>query len=90
MVDILGQSLNSDEGGDPSCMGCGYLIEEGNVVAFGTGIWHVHCFRCAKCHNLVEHDSNLLLLSDGNPICERCSYSCNVCKKPILDEAIMT
>nr|CAG8576089.1 3547_t:CDS:2 [Entrophospora candida] len=90
MVDILGQSLNSDEGGDPSCMGCGYLIEEGNVVAFGAGIWHVHCFRCAKCHNLVEHDSNLLLLSDGNPICERCSYSCNVCKKPILDEAIMT
>jgi hypothetical protein len=47
-------------------------------------------FQCAKCHNLVEHDSNLLLLSDGNPICENCSYNCHVCKKPILNEAIMT
>lgn len=44
MVDILGQSLNSEEGGDPCCMGCGYPIEEGNVVAFGEGIWHVHWY----------------------------------------------
>ena len=35
-------------------------------------------------------DTNLLLLSDGSPICANCSYSCNVCKQPILDEAIMT
>ncbi|KAJ3518786.1 hypothetical protein NMY22_g13507 [Coprinellus aureogranulatus] len=34
-------------------------------------------------------DTNLLLLSDGSPICANCSYSCNVCKQPILDEAIM-
>jgi len=42
MVDVLGYSLDSEESIDPSCMGCGYLIEEGNVVAFGKGIWHVH------------------------------------------------
>ncbi|CAG8569823.1 11978_t:CDS:10 [Diversispora eburnea] len=79
-----------DESTDPYCMGCKTQIEEGNVVSFGDGIWHVHCFRCAKCRELVEHDSNLLLLSDGNPICENCSYDCHVCKKPIIDEAIMT
>ncbi|KAF9954454.1 hypothetical protein BGZ72_004591 [Mortierella alpina] len=47
-------------------------------------------FRCAKCKNRVECDSNLLLLSDGSPICEQCSYNCNSCRRPILDEAIMT
>ena len=47
-------------------------------------------FRCAKCKTRVESDSNLLLLSDGSPICEQCSYSCKACHKPILDEAIMT
>ncbi|CAG8593943.1 9284_t:CDS:10 [Dentiscutata erythropus] len=75
---------------DTCCVGCQHLIEEGNVIAFGEGIWHVECFRCAKCLNQIEHDSNILLLSDGNPICQNCSYNCNVCKKPILDEAIMT
>ncbi len=52
--------------------------------------FHVDCFRCAKCGNQVTADTNLLLLSDGSPICANCSYSCNVCKQPILDEAIMT
>ncbi|GBC03839.1 hypothetical protein RclHR1_05350013 [Rhizophagus clarus] len=90
MVDNISLNYDNDDTIDPYCMGCNRLIEEGNVVAFGEGIWHVQCFQCAKCHNLVEHDSNLLLLSDGNPICENCSYNCNVCKKPILNEAIMT
>ncbi|KAF9937846.1 hypothetical protein BGZ67_000788 [Mortierella alpina] len=75
---------------DPVCLGCHRSIEEGSVVAFGEGLWHVHCFRCAKCQTRVECDSNLLLLSDGSPICEQCSYSCNACWRPILDEAIMT
>ena len=35
-------------------------------------------------------DTNLLLLSDGSPVCANCSYCCNVCGQPILDEAIMT
>lgn len=35
-------------------------------------------------------DTNLLLLSDGSPVCANCSYCCNVCGLPILDEAIMT
>ncbi|OSD06757.1 RhoGAP-domain-containing protein [Trametes coccinea BRFM310] len=52
--------------------------------------FHVDCFKCAKCGNQVTADTNLLLLSDGSPICANCSYSCNVCKQPILDEAIMT
>ena len=52
--------------------------------------FHVDCFKCAKCGNKVTADTNLLLLSDGSPVCADCSYSCNVCGMPILDEAIMT
>lgn len=52
--------------------------------------FHVDCFKCAKCGNKVTADTNLLLLSDGSPVCANCSYNCNVCKQPILDEAIMT
>ena len=52
--------------------------------------FHVGCFKCAKCGNQVTADTNLLLLSDGSPICANCSYSCSVCRLPILDEAIMT
>ncbi|OLL22476.1 putative Rho-type GTPase-activating protein 3 [Neolecta irregularis DAH-3] len=77
-------------GQDPTCNGCGAIIEEGSVVAFGDHIWHVECFRCAKCRTQVDHDSNLLLLSDGNPICENCSYNCRACNKKIDELAIMT
>ncbi|KAH8548383.1 hypothetical protein BGW37DRAFT_431011 [Umbelopsis sp. PMI_123] len=75
---------------DPYCVGCHRLIEEGSVVQFGDGIWHFECFRCAKCHTQVECDSNLLLLFDGSPVCENCSYNCHVCHQTIRDEAIMT
>ncbi|KAG2366313.1 hypothetical protein BDR07DRAFT_1396699 [Suillus spraguei] len=74
------------------CPGCKqYAVNEngGLVVAFGH-FFHVDCFKCAKCHQQVTADTNLLLLSDGSPICANCSYNCNVCHQPILDEAIMT
>ncbi len=47
-------------------------------------------FRCAKCDKQVNHNSNLLLLGDGFPVCEDCSYSCKVCGNRIDDLAIMT
>ncbi|KIK67054.1 hypothetical protein GYMLUDRAFT_238398 [Collybiopsis luxurians FD-317 M1] len=75
------------------CPGCklSVISEEGGlVVAFGQCFFHVNCFKCAKCNDKVTADTNLLLLSDGSPICANCSYACNVCKQPILDEAIMT
>jgi Rho-type GTPase-activating protein 1/2 len=52
--------------------------------------FHIDCFKCAKCRDRVTADTNLLLLSDGQPVCSNCSYSCSVCQQPILDEAIMT
>lgn len=69
-----------------------------------SSLWHVDCFRCAKCHEKVSADTNLLLLSDGSPVCGNCSYQvttnridlnraesqCFVCKKAITEEAIMT
>ncbi|CEP10876.1 hypothetical protein [Parasitella parasitica] len=83
-------NLNGEECEDPHCHGCQKPIEDGSVVQFGEGIWHFECFRCAKCQKLVECYSNLLLLRDGSPICEDCSYSCHACSKTIKDEAIMT
>ena len=88
-----------------SCGGCHEIIDQesgGVVVAFGSSLWHVDCFRCAKCSDRVSADTNLLLLSDGSPICSKCSYSvslgrlsrvnsqCYVCKQAITEEAIMT
>ncbi|KAI8992176.1 hypothetical protein BDF20DRAFT_909846 [Mycotypha africana] len=81
---------DGEEYEDPHCHGCQQPIEDGSVVQFGEGIWHFECFRCAKCRKLVECYSNLLLLRDGSPICEDCSYSCHACSKTIKDEAIMT
>ncbi|KAJ7680241.1 hypothetical protein DFH06DRAFT_408284 [Mycena polygramma] len=78
---------------DRLCPGCkrSAVTEQGGlVVAFGQSFFHVDCFKCAKCADQVTADTNLLLLSDGSPICANCSYSCNVCHNPILDEAIMT
>ncbi|TBU61671.1 RhoGAP-domain-containing protein [Dichomitus squalens] len=78
---------------DRFCPGCKKSVVDENggvVVAFGQSFFHVDCFKCAKCGNQVTADTNLLLLSDGSPICANCSYSCSVCQQPILDEAIMT
>ncbi|KAH7888929.1 RhoGAP-domain-containing protein [Phlebopus sp. FC_14] len=75
------------------CPGCKKsAVNEGGglVVAFGQSFFHVDCFKCAKCYQQVTADTNLLLLSDGSPICADCSYNCNICQQPILDEAIMT
>ncbi|KIJ68054.1 hypothetical protein HYDPIDRAFT_107662 [Hydnomerulius pinastri MD-312] len=74
----------------PGCKKSAVNESGGLVVAFGQSFFHVDCFKCAKCNNQVTADTNLLLLSDGSPICADCSYNCNVCQQPILDEAIMT
>lgn len=83
-------SFTGEEYEDPRCQGCSQPIDDGSVVQFGDGIWHFECFRCSKCNELVECYSNLLLLRDGSPICEQCSYNCHLCHKTIKDEAIMT
>ncbi|KTW27830.1 uncharacterized protein T551_02797 [Pneumocystis jirovecii RU7] len=75
---------------DPCCNGCNLTIEEGSVVAFGGHIWHVGCFRCAKCNRQVSHNSDVLLLFDGSPVCDKCSCNCKVCNKHIDGFAIMT
>ena len=45
--------------------------------------------RVLITYSVSKADTNLLLLSDGSPVCANC-YNCKVCKKPILDEAVMT
>ncbi|KAI9266913.1 hypothetical protein BDA99DRAFT_558939 [Phascolomyces articulosus] len=83
-------SLVDDDGFGPSCSGCNNIIDEGSVIAFGDALFHLDCFTCAKCRRPADCESNLLLLSDGRPVCESCSYNCYVCKQVIRDEAIMT
>jgi Rho-type GTPase-activating protein 1/2 len=60
------------------------------IVLPSQSFFHVDCFKCAKCHDRVTTDTNLLLLSDGQPVYSNCSYNCSVCHQPILDNAIMT
>ncbi|KAI9497459.1 hypothetical protein BDB00DRAFT_868497 [Zychaea mexicana] len=84
-------SLVDDDGAyGPLCSGCNNDIDEGSVIAFGDALFHLDCFTCAKCRRSADCESNLLLLSDGRPVCESCSYNCYVCKQVIRDEAIMT
>ncbi|WRT70298.1 uncharacterized protein IL334_007296 [Kwoniella shivajii] len=88
-----GDSLPNLGDMDAKCGGCHEIIDQesgGVVVAFGSSLWHVDCFKCAKCKNKVSADTNLLLLSDGSPVCGNCSYQCFVCKQAITEEAIMT
>ncbi|KAI8140984.1 hypothetical protein BJV82DRAFT_184579 [Fennellomyces sp. T-0311] len=74
----------------PVCIGCRNNIEEGSVIAFGDALFHLDCFNCAKCALPVDCNSKLLLLADGRPVCENCSYICVACKQAIRDEAVMT
>ncbi|CAO1614360.1 unnamed protein product [Sympodiomycopsis kandeliae] len=88
-------SINANEFMDVLCGGCGLIINEDSadagVIHFATQLWHVDCFRCAKCKQRVSTDrDDILLLSDGHPICGQCNYSCQICNLPILEEAIMT
>ncbi|PIL35845.1 hypothetical protein GSI_01505 [Ganoderma sinense ZZ0214-1] len=64
--------------------------KEGVVITFGQSVFHISCFKCAKCGNQATAGADLLLLSDGAPICADCSYRCGMCMLPILDEAILT
>ena len=52
--------------------------------------WHLPCFRCSTCGNVLDADANLLLLGDGNLICHSCTYSCSACGQKIEDLAILT
>ncbi|KAN0061207.1 Rho-type gtpase-activating protein [Thecaphora frezii] len=94
--DQLVMGFNQDgELEEAYCGGCHRLIGEDSVeegvIQFATKLWHVDCFRCAKCKNKVSTDrDDILLLSDGHPICGDCNYSCNICNLPIMEEAIMT
>ncbi|KAI9024286.1 hypothetical protein CLU79DRAFT_99811 [Phycomyces nitens] len=73
-----------------NCVGCRKAIDEGSIIAVGESLFHLECFICKKCGVSIDCNGKLLLLDDGNPVCEDCSYVCAVCKKSISDEAIMT
>jgi hypothetical protein len=52
--------------------------------------WHIDCFRCNTCGTIQDSDSNLLLLSNGDLMCNNCTYSCSACGNKIEGLAILT
>lgn len=52
--------------------------------------WHLGCFKCDTCGELMDSDANLLLLNDGALICSNCTYHCAACGKQIEELAILT
>lgn len=50
----------------------------------------LNSFICDKCKECVKNKTNLLLLDNGKPVCDNCSYNCTVCNGIIRNEAIMT
>lgn len=51
--------------------------------------WHLDCFKCSKCNDLLDSDSTNLLLGNGDLICRKCTPRCTSCAKEIEDVAIM-
>ncbi|KDN50825.1 RhoGAP-domain-containing protein [Tilletiaria anomala UBC 951] len=90
-----GEGDETEDREDPICGGCGEPIstdaaDEG-VIHFATQFWHKRCFKCANCGNTVTTGrDDILILSDGHPVCAACSYSCQICGLSIVEEAIMT
>ena len=60
----LEDTLTAQNFADVMCGGCGLTINEDSadagVVHFATSLWHLECFRCAKCKQKVDHDTNLV------------------------------
>ncbi|KAJ1919242.1 Rho-type gtpase-activating protein [Mycoemilia scoparia] len=83
-------TANSETKPFPKCSGCLKGLEGGKAIRFADGVWHIECFRCSNCDNLIQSDASLLFLAEGKPICQDCSYCCSLCKQLIYDEAIFT
>lgn len=67
-----------------------YIKWEINIILDSLTFFIIISFVCTKCSKPVDCNANLLLLTDGRPVCEDCSYVCTLCKNIIHDEAIMT
>ncbi|ORZ26134.1 hypothetical protein BCR42DRAFT_364789 [Absidia repens] len=72
------------------CISCSDPIQGGSIVSFDEAHFHLDCFSCSKCHQQMNGQSNVLLLTNGRPVCEDCSYVCKQCGLGIDQEAIMT
>lgn len=72
-----------------ACKKCGEKILEGHAYELGDDRWHINCFRCSKCENLLGINSDFLVVGTGELICEDCFYDCQVCGRKIGDLAIL-
>lgn len=70
--------IDQESGGVVVAFGCVTRQSTRHARAEGADgrsrLWHVDCFRCANCKEKVSADTNLLLLTNGNPVCGDCSY----------------
>lgn len=71
------------------CKSCSKEITEGRAFELGDHKWHVDCFRCSKCSSLLGIDSEFLVVGNGDLVCNKCYYDCQICGKVIDDMAII-
>lgn len=71
------------------CKHCGKLILEGHAYELGDDRWHINCFRCLKCLDLLGVNLEFLVVGTGELVCKNCFYDCQVCGKKIGDLAIL-
>ncbi|OQV21742.1 Paxillin [Hypsibius exemplaris] len=79
-------SRNSDLG-DNQCAGCQKNVNGQVVTALGK-VWHMECFRCGHCQNLLR--TQPFFEKGGKAYCEKDYYElfamkCARCKGPIKD-----
>jgi len=75
--------------GPPACLGCGEPMS-GKYVNALDGYWHMACFKCADCGDLVASKFYEFL---GKPLCERDHYRrrdliCAQCDQPIKGRSL--
>lgn len=87
--DTLDDDPSIEEDDEQICKHCGKLILEGHAYELGEDRWHINCFRCSKCSNLLGINSDFLVVGTGELVCENCFYDCQVCGKKIGDLAIL-
>ncbi len=67
-----------------ACSSCMLLFTSSHlVVSFEGALYHISCFVCAECGQVVDPTSQFLLLENGGPLCPLCSPSCQICRRTI-------
>ncbi|KAL4402722.1 GTPase regulatory protein [Malassezia pachydermatis] len=75
------------------CEACQNPIEEEShadgVVHMAESYWHRDCFTCLTCGRPVPIENDNVLLVGSQPMCDKCTFHCRACQRPIADEVVL-